>query len=365
MRIFFKHTKLNVFQKIYHLYTSDLTSDEFEKLVTKDIPGMYRFYARDMKKPDEDHDKFNRWLYFIRNFVVALLKKLSPLRRLLFSAAVLLFIIGFVFENPYWFNYSFVILVLLVVLEVADKIVAKDEISIAREVQNSMIPKTAPSYEGYDIDCYCETANDVGGDFIDFIFRDNKLLISVGDISGKGMGAALHMVHVRAIIRYVSDLISEPGEILKKLNRDILKNFKKGLFLTVVLAEIENEKIQICRGGHPPVLYFNKSENRCEELKPNGSALGMINEAMFDKVIDTLEVTPKKGDVIFIYTDGLFEAMNSQKEEYGLWKVKEVLSANAYKSSSDIKKILVDSVSNFRGTTEVNDDFTFAVIKKN
>ncbi|CAF5029567.1 unnamed protein product, partial [Rotaria sp. Silwood1] len=63
-----------------------------------------------------------------------------------------------------------------------------------------MIPKSAPAYEGYDINCYCETATDVGGDFIDFVTRDEKLLITVGDISGKGMGAALHMVHVRAII---------------------------------------------------------------------------------------------------------------------------------------------------------------------
>ena len=355
---------MNIFQKIYGLYTSDLTPEEFEKLVTKDIPGMYRFYARDMKKPDENQDKFQRWLLFIRNFIVALLRKLTPLRRLLFSIAIFIYIAGFITDNRRWYGFSVVILALLLILEVADKIIAKDEISIAREVQDSMIPKYAPKYEGYDIDCYCETANDVGGDFIDFVTREDKLLITVGDISGKGMGAALHMVHVRAIIRYVADIISEPTDIMKALNKDILKNFKKGLFLTAVLAEVEKEKIKLCRGGHPPILYYKKSEDRCEELKPPGSALGMMNEELFNKTIQSIEITPQSGDVIFIYTDGIFEAMNSQKDEYGLIKVKEVLSSNAYKNVADIKRILINSVNSFRGMHEVNDDITFAVIKK-
>ncbi|MBS1492464.1 MAG: serine/threonine-protein phosphatase [Bacteroidetes bacterium] len=359
---------MNIFEKIYNLYTSDLTSEEFQKLVTKDIPGLYKFYSRDMKKPDESKDNFKRWLLFIRNFIVAILRKLTPLRRILFSIAIFIFAAGVVTDNPQWYGFSIYILVLLLVLEVADKIIAKDEISIAREVQDSMIPKSAPAYEGYDIECHCETANDVGGDFIDFVNRkdelNNKLLISVGDISGKGMGAALHMVHVRAIIRYVADIIPEPKDIMKSLNRDILKNFKKGLFLTAVLAEIDKDKIKLCRGGHPPILFFKKSENRCEELKPAGSALGMMNEDLFNKTIQDIEVTLQTGDVIFIYTDGIFEAMNSNKDEYGLAKVKEVLSSNAYKDVSDIKRILVDSVNNFRGFHEVNDDITFAIIKK-
>lgn len=363
---------MNIFEKIYNLYTSDLTSDEFEKLVTKDIPGLYRFYSRDMKKPDQSQDKFKRWILFVRNFIVALLKKLTPLRRLLFSIAIFIYAVGFITDNTQWYSTSIVILTFLVILEVADKIIAKDEISIAREVQDSMIPKSAPNYEGYDIDCYCETANDVGGDFIDFVNRKNtvndiqydRLLITVGDISGKGMGAALHMVHVRAIIRYVSDIIFEPVDIMKTLNKDIIKNFKKGLFLTTVLAEIDKDKIKLCRGGHPPILYFKKSENRCEELKPAGSALGMMNEELFNKTIQSIDIEPQSGDVIFIYTDGIFEAMNSNKDEYGLAKVKEVLVANAYKDVADIKRILVDSVNNFRGMNEVNDDITFVIIKK-
>ena len=355
---------MNIFQKIYNLYTSDLTSEEFEKLVTKDIPGLYRFYARDMKQPDQNRDKFNRWLLFLRNFVVALLRKLTPLRRLLFSVAIFIFIAGFITDKTHWYGTSVFILAFLVILEVADKIIAKDEISIAREVQNSMIPKEAPKYDGYDIECYCETANDVGGDFIDFVERENRLMITVGDISGKGMGAALHMVHVRAIIRYVSDLIASPVEILKTLNKDIIKNFKKGLFLTAVIAEIDQEKVTLARGGHPPILIFKKSENRCIEVKPNGAALGMMNAELFDKSIQSVEILPEKDDVIFIYTDGMFEAMNSHKDEYGMVKVKEVLSANAYKDVTDIKRILIESVNNFRGIQEVNDDVTFAVIKK-
>ncbi len=355
---------MNIFEKIYNLYTSDLTSDEFEKLVTKDVPGLYKFYARDMKKPDQSQDKFKRWLLFVRNFIVALLRKLTPLRRLLFSIAIFIYAAGFITDNPQWYSTSIVILAFLVILEVADKIIAKDEISIAREVQDSMIPKSAPNYEGYDIDCYCETATDVGGDFIDFVNREDRLLITVGDISGKGMGAALHMVHVRAIIRYVADIISEPVDIMKTLNRDIIKNFKKGLFLTAVLAEIDKGKIKLCRGGHPPIMYYKKSKNRCEELKPAGSALGMMNEELFNKTIQSIDIEPQSGDVIFIYTDGIFEAMNSNKDEYGLAKVKEVLGANAYKEVGDIKRILVDSVNNFRGMNEVNDDITFAIIKK-
>lgn len=355
---------MNIFEKIYNLYTSDLTSDEFEKLVTKDVPGLYKFYARDMKKPDQSQDKFKRWLLFVRNFIVALLRKLTPLRRLLFSIAIFIYAAGFITDNSQWYSTSIVILAFLVILEVADKIIAKDEISIAREVQDSMIPKSAPNYEGYDIDCYCETATDVGGDFIDFVNREDRLLITVGDISGKGMGAALHMVHVRAIIRYVADIISEPVDIMKTLNRDIIKNFKKGLFLTAVLAEIDKGKIKLCRGGHPPIMYYKKSENRCEELKPAGSALGMMNEELFNKTIQSIDIEPQSGDVIFIYTDGIFEAMNTNKDEYGLAKVKEVLGANAYKDVGDIKRILVDSVNNFRGMNEVNDDITFAIIKK-
>jgi len=353
----------NLFKKIYELYTKDLTTTEFERLVTKDIPGLYKFYSKDMKKPDESRDSVNRGLLFVRNFIVALLRKLTPIRRILFSVAILIFLFCYFTDSYGLYEYSFIILVFLVILEVADKIIAKDEISIAREVQNSMIPQTAPKYNGYDIDCCCETANDVGGDFIDFMERDGKLLTIIGDISGKGMGAALHMVHVRAIIRYVADLISEPGEILKTLNKDILKNFKRGLFLTIVLAEIDSNGIKICRGGHPPVIHFKHSENRCIDVKPAGSALGMLKDELFTKTLGTENIPFEKNDIYLIYTDGLFEAMNSKKQEYGMEKVKEILTANHYKTSTEIKNILINSVNRFRGYTDVNDDITFAVIK--
>ena len=353
----------NLLKKIYELYTKDLTTNEFERLVTKDIPGLYKFYSKDMKKPDDSRDEVKRSFLFVRNFIVALLRKLTPIRRILFSLAIFLFIITYITDSYNLYKYSFVILVFLVILEVADKIIAKDEISIAREVQNSMIPQSAPAYTGYEIDCYCETANDVGGDFIDFIEKDGKLLTVVGDISGKGMGAALHMVHVRAIIRYVSDLFSEPADMLKTLNKDTLKNFKRGLFLTVVLAEIDKAGIKICRGGHPPVIHFKRTEDKCIELKPAGSALGMLKDELFTKTLGTEFIPYEKGDVFLIYTDGIFEAMNSKKQEYGMQKIKDIITANAYKDVGQIKKILVNSIENFRGYADVNDDVTFAIIK--
>jgi len=354
----------NIIKKIYNFYSKDLTAVEFEKLILKDTPEKYRYYIRSMDKSENSKSKPVEFFRFIKNFALAFLRKLSPVIRVIYTAVIIIFILAWMNDKWDWAMLSFIVLNILIMFEIADKLTARDELEVASDVQKNLIPDSAPYDKNFQTSFYYESAKEVGGDFLDFIKRnDGSYLISIGDISGKGMSAALYMLQVRLLLRYIAGQSQNPRCILSILNKNIFEHVKKNLYFSISLMEVSEKKLKLCRAGHTPLLYFNSKEGICRAVKQNGMAIGLNNSGLFEKSIEETEIETNSNDILALYSDGLTETMNYCKEEFGTERLKAIITEHSGKSAEEIKKCIITAIEKFRGYAEVHDDITLIIMK--
>jgi sigma-B regulation protein RsbU (phosphoserine phosphatase) len=355
------------FNRLYDFYTSDLSYKEIEKLIKRDIPELYNFYVRKMKNEPGDQRSPRKFFKFLRALFVEFLQQLTPVRRLLYTISIILFFYGFMSEAPHLIFLGFLLLNLLLAFELADKLVAKDELAIAREVQIGLMPKEPPINKFYDISCYSEAAREVGGDYFDFITNETSpetLYTVIGDISGKGMAAALHMAQVQAVLHNLIGYNNSPKEILTLLNDNFIKIFKKGSFFTTTLACITQDgSIVFSRAGHTPLLHYSMKQHQCCNIIPKGMGIGLSNNHVFENSLEEIKIRPESGDILVFYTDGVVEAMNEFMQEYGEGMLKNVIINNAGQSAKRIQELILENISYFIGPSPAHDDLTFIVMK--
>jgi serine phosphatase RsbU (regulator of sigma subunit) len=353
--------------RLYNFYTSDLSFKEIEKLIKRDIPELYNFYVRKMKDTTDPKNTPRKFFKFLRALFIEFLQQLTPVRRLLYTISLFLFIYGFISEQYHLSFIGFILINLLLAFELADKLVAKDELAIAREVQIGLMPKEAPQNKFYDISCYSEAAREVGGDYFDFITNETSpgmIYAVIGDISGKGMAAALHMAQVQAVLHNLINYYNSPREILILLNENFIKIFKKGSFFTTILACIEPDgSILFSRAGHTPLLHYNKKEHRCCNVIPRGMGIGLSRNSIFENSLEEIKIHPETGDIIIFYTDGVVEAMNDYMQQYGEDMLMNVILKNADKSAKKLQELILENISEFTGSSPAHDDLTLIVMK--
>jgi phosphoserine phosphatase RsbU/P len=355
----------NPIKRLFDLYTSDLSYQEIERLIKREAGEVYEFFAREIPKPDKSRSRFARGLIFARSLFNAFLLKLTPARRIFYLAALLFFIVGYGNSKPGYIFLSFIILNLLLAFELADKLSARGELDVARKIQSDLIPKHSSGIFDFSISSFYEPAREVGGDYFDVIESPQKTFIFVGDISGKGMAAALYMVRVQSILHLLLESLTDVREITVNLKKYFSKNLRREYFLTLVSASIERDgTVSIVRAGHLPVYWYKSSEKKFEIVCPAGIAIGFNDKGIFERTLEVAEFRPEANDLIFIQTDGVTETMNTFFSEFGEENVKRILSSNANKSADEIKQCLLKAIANFRGQAVQHDDVTFVIIKK-
>jgi serine phosphatase RsbU (regulator of sigma subunit) len=349
----------------YKTITDGLDFKEVQNLLNKEMPEVYSFYVNRMEEPDTKGKSLSGKIRFGRKLFKRFLLELSPARRIMYIISLLIFLQAILAGSLGWGLVGFILLNLLIALELADKITSNEELSVARDIQNSLLPKNPPQNINYDISCYSETAKSVGGDYFDFIQKEDNLIIAIGDISGKGMAAAIHMVQVQALFRHILDSHSSPKEVLSILNENLTNLFRPGTFFTINLALIKpDSSIQFCRAGHLPVIYFNHKEDKCINLTPKGIGIGLSRNGFFNNCLEEITITPEQGDILIFFTDGITEAMNNYLREYGEDRLKTVIKNNASKSSLQIKSAIIESIKRYTTDAPVYDDITLIVLKK-
>jgi serine phosphatase RsbU (regulator of sigma subunit) len=340
---------------------------DVEKLVKRDVPELYDFYVRKMQKPEKVKNRFHETLLFIRNLFIEFLEQLTPIRRIIFTLSILIFILSYFNNNWQWAAIAFVLLCLLIAFELADKLTAKDELVVAREIQRSLMPKDAPKNVFYEISCYTENAKEVGGDYYDFISRDDspeKIFVIVGDVSGKGMAAALHMVQVQSILRNSVFNHDTPKEVLISMNRNLRRVLPKGSFFTVCISTINPDgSVLLSRAGHLPLLYYKRKEDNFLNIIPKGIGIGIADNGLFEKTIEEICIKPEEDDILVFYTDGVIEARNLYKQEFSEEKLKSIVRLNKDNSPEKIKNAVVQNISTFRDGTPPHDDLTLVILK--
>ncbi len=237
----------------------------------------------------------------------------------------------------------------------------KQEMEVMKKLQNSILPH---EFGDVDVDVYAtmKPARMVGGDFYDFRqFSKNKFAVLVGDVSGKGLPASLFMTISRTTIRAYLNPKKPPSNILKSANNVLVEDSRYGMFITAFFAfcDLSKNQISYSNAGHGYQFLYKASKGSFEELKTRGKPLGV------KKGVDYSTKTSKfsKGDILVLFTDGVVEAINEDKEEYGEERLREVVRENSHRSARDIVEAVMEDVKKFTGTADQSDDITVVVVK--
>lgn len=358
----------NPIRRIFDLYTSDLTLGEIERLIKKESAAVYEFYKNEIPSPDVHKSKFVRGLIFARSLFNAFLLKMNAARRIFYLLALLLFIVGYINQNGSYLIFSFLVINLLLAFEMADKLTVKDELDLATKIQSTLIPSVSPANNFYEISSYCKSAREVGGDYFDFIYNDEKnekLYIAIGDISGKGIAAALYTVRVQAILQFLINNFEGLKDILINLKKYFSKKLRKEYFLTIMLSKInEDGSIDICRAGHMPALHYKSADKSIEVINPKGIGIGLNDKGVFEKTLEEIKIVPEKDDIIFFYTDGITDTMNVNKVQLGLENIKKIILNKSDLSIDDLTEYFVKYLEYYSYNTTQVDDYTFIILKR-
>jgi len=249
---------------------------------------------------------------------------------------------------------------------ITERVRMSRELEIARQVQMRLLPKTSPEVAGFEIRGFCNPAQETGGDYYDFIDLGNSRIgIVIGDVSGKGVPAAIYMTLTKGIVQSHADDFLSPAEVMVKVNNLLYKTIDKDSFVSLFYAVLDSKsrKVVYSRAGHNPVLHYNLKDQKCTLLEPNGIALGLEKGEIFKKVITQREVTLSKGDLLVFYTDGFTEAMNQGGDEYGEDRLKNLICKYHDKSSDQIYQILNRDIKHFIKDAPQHDDMTMVFVK--
>lgn len=236
----------------------------------------------------------------------------------------------------------------------------ESDLELAKKIQLSYIPKKFPEIEGIEFAAIYQSAKLVGGDYYDwFKINAGKYAFVMGDVSGKGSAAALFMVKVRENFRIFSKRDIDPEKVLEDVNKNLTDDVDVEKFMTAFYSVIDFEKniMTFSNAGHDPMLLLRNE--KIYEYKTKGIPLGIMEEAKYQKG----EMKLEKGDLIILYTDGVVEARNEEKEFYGFERFKEILIKHNRKNVNEIAKEIKEDVEKFNGFISQHDDFTLLLIK--
>jgi phosphoserine phosphatase RsbU/P len=239
----------------------------------------------------------------------------------------------------------------------------EEELKVASEIQMRLQPFAPPKVDGWDMTGVSFPCREIGGDYYDFIHRkrDNRVVLAVGDVSGKGTGAALLMSSVHAAVRAQSQTRSSISEVMGEINQYIFENSPPNKFLTLFYGELDpqNGMLTYSNGGHnAPILVRYAGE--VERLDKGGLPIGMMQGVKYQEASVKFDV----GDVLVIYSDGITESVNERDEEFDEERLIEVVKNNAGRSASGVRDRIDEALSRFVGTAAPVDDMTLMIIKR-
>lgn len=345
----------------------------------RDARTGFQLYKHDYQSgAPADPRKAGPFFQRVQELMWAILSKLTPVRRVLLLIGVILLLLpsgGLQFQHggndvqitsPGFQFWGGLVLFVLLMLEIADRVVMKRDLEIARDIQSWLLPTTPPVVPGLSIAFATRPANTVAGDYYDIFPRSaavdtQSFLLAVADVAGKSIPAALLMATFQASLKTLSATQSNLLDLVAGMNRYACSNSQGGLrFTTAFIAELNpaTRVLQYVNAGHNnPIL--RRSSGTIERLTVGGLPLGIQADATYAAA----EVSLAPGDWIVIFTDGLVEAENQKDEAYGEERLFGVLQAGAAFTPEQLLQRMIAEVNRFVGTTPQHDDITCLLMK--
>ena len=323
-------------RSFYREFTAGVTKGELRRLFQTDAAQAYRVLTREQDLSNEPRGRLRRFLFRAKVVFLGLSFKLTPARRVLFGVSMLAALLGFVNGrvvvdtktvtvgfSPLWFVVSIAGLTFLLALELVDRVLVRDELEVARQLQRDLLPTTAPDLAGYRIAHSYRTANEIGGDYYDFFpLPGGRYVLVIGDASGHGMAAGLLMATANAALKLATEVDPAPERVAALLNRVLVRTGDRRAFMSLfygVLTPTSGEIEYVC-AGHPfPLL--RRASGAVEELGRGSLPLGIRDGLESAAATVTLE----RGDLLLLYSDGLPEAVNAAGEAFGYDALRQLL----------------------------------------
>jgi len=245
----------------------------------------------------------------------------------------------------------------------------QEELKIAQRVQKALLPTKLDHNDSFNISAYSNAADEVGGDYYDtFKLDEDRYVLIIGDVSGKGTSAAFHMAQMKGIFQSLIQLNLSPTDFLIKANSALSKCLGRNHFITVSIFLINTEGKTFChaRAGHVPTLRFNSSASKSEYLEIDGLGLGILRNKLYENHVEEKTFNYQAGDTLVLYTDGVIEAKNHQGKEFGFERLRSLLEIYHERNSKEIQTNLIDSLHHFvGGDGKIDDDYSMMVVKFN
>ena len=243
-----------------------------------------------------------------------------------------------------------------------DKLVAlQNELNVASQIQQSILPTDFPRGTDFEIYASMEPARNVGGDFFDVLTLDAGLVgVAIADVSDKGVPAALFMMSSRTLLKGSAIGMGEPGQVLGEVNDLLHEDNDTGMFVTILYAVYNSStgEFTYANGGHNSPLIVHPDGSSSLLPLTGGIALGVVPDIPYQQ--QSINLAP--GDLAFLYTDGVTEAMNAQEEEFGVERLQEVFATNPPRDPKEANEAVFKAVSDFAGDTPQSDDITCLAI---
>ncbi len=371
-------------------YTRDLSSDDVRRLFTHDTPDAYQYFSRGVDAERYAHlPWWKRAPLRFKQVFIAFTLRLSPARRALYIAALFMAFVGVLklyrgfatvavplgtpfFQIPLYLPswadgamalfISFALVNLLVLLEVADRLSLKGELEVAREIQLAMLPQGTFEVADIQISGVTRPANTVGGDFFDVLpLPDGRIIVTLGDVAGKGSPAALLMALLLAVLRTLVEEGLEASVLVKRLNLQICRHSPSSRFITFyygIYNPATGGLTYVNAGQNPP--FIRRTDGRLERLTATGVALGMFDHSTFES--RETHITP--GDLLVLYSDGVTEAENADGQPFEESGLLDVVNRNLSDPPAELGARVLKAVEAHAKDLRFFDDLTVLVLKR-
>lgn len=375
-------------RQILEFYAKDLTGEDVERLFTRDTRDAYRFFARDIDREAIARlPWFQRVWVHVRLFMRAVLLKLSPARRALYGVALGCSLVGAIklfngfftarallgpmeielpmpgwVEGTGWLVWGLLFTNLLLILELADRLSLKNDLEIARDIQQAMLPTgtfSAPGVEAFGV---TRPANTVGGDFYDILPRaEARVIVALGDVAGKGSPAALLMALLLAMLRTLLDEGLEGAALIERLNAQICRHSPPSRFITLFFASYDpaSGRLTYVNAGHLPGLV-RRQAGGVERLTGGGIALGMFEGSTYE----TCETSLSPSDLLVLYSDGITEAESPSGQPFEESGLQATLDAVASSEPAAAGKAVITAVERHTQESRLADDLTILLLRR-
>jgi hypothetical protein len=349
-------------------YTGGVGAGDLRRLFDRDAAHAFGVVTRE-HDGEEPKGKVKRFFHRAKILFLGLSFKLSPPRRVLFGISIILSLLALQnFDSTMAAGGQFAFfhlagiagLVFLILLELADRIVVRDELEVARELQHDLLPKDPPRVEDWEFVFSYRTANTIGGDYYDFIpLEDGRLAVVIGDASGHGIAAGLLMAIASSALKLAIDVDPKPASVARFVNRALCRSGTNRAFMTLFygLLDPATGSMDYVVSGHPyPML--RRCDGGIVELGEGGLPLGIRGELSSP----TGSISIDRGDQLLLYTDGIVETVDPSGADYGYDRLRRALAFGG--SCAAIHDRIVREVVSFQGDAVTLDDRSLVVVMR-